>query len=74
MQNKLVSLHSLHVRDLEAAGTRKILSNRDAMSDDVLVHHVALLLDIPLQQEKLMESINCAKYFSQKYTSNLLMF
>jgi len=58
---KSVPLHSLLVRGLEAANTRKILNSRDATSGDVLVHHAALPLDIPLQQEKLMESINCAK-------------
>jgi hypothetical protein len=31
------------------------------MSDDALVRHVALRLDIPLQQGKAMESTNCAK-------------
>jgi hypothetical protein len=60
---KRIPLHSSHVRGLEATSTRKILNSRDATSGGALVHHVALPLDIPLQQEKLMESINCAKYF-----------
>jgi hypothetical protein len=61
MQDTPVPLPSLRVRDLKAAGTRRILNSRDAMSDGALVHHVASPLDIPLQQGEGMESTNCAK-------------
>jgi hypothetical protein len=61
MHHTPVPLPSSRVRDLKVAGTRRILNSRDAMSDGALVHHVASLLDIPLQQGEGLESTNCVK-------------